>query len=295
MPKARYGIMRPYLGERGRLAHRMMTQTASIQVAFDYSDPEDWRSKFKAAALHHAGRRGAVRQLVPDRRRRERLPLLPPDDLARDRPARCGLPASVFEPGFGMETWLDWVLDVPTIFRHRARGLVPAGGVPFRDLLGADRLRRHEAGRLGDPPVDDLHRRALLRLHRGAQRRPAAGRALLRRAVFWTGLLYHDDVLDAGAGAGLRAATTCRLVRGDGIRGAAGPGGPRRRAGRWPSWPANCWPCRAAGFSTAPPARATERPRRGCWTDWPRTTASTLRAEAGFAASAQRLESAVPT
>ncbi len=29
MPKARYNIMRPYLGARGRLAHRMMTQTAA--------------------------------------------------------------------------------------------------------------------------------------------------------------------------------------------------------------------------------------------------------------------------
>ncbi len=42
MPKARYRIMAPFLGARGKLAHRMMTQSAAIQVAFDYADPEDW-------------------------------------------------------------------------------------------------------------------------------------------------------------------------------------------------------------------------------------------------------------
>ncbi|NIM61656.1 MAG: glutamate--cysteine ligase, partial [Acidobacteria bacterium] len=41
----------PYLAARGRLAQRMMTQTASIQVAFDYSDLHDWREKFRLAAL----------------------------------------------------------------------------------------------------------------------------------------------------------------------------------------------------------------------------------------------------
>ena len=51
MPKARYAIMKPYLGRRGGLAHRMMTQTASIQCAFDYADPEDWRRKFLAGSL----------------------------------------------------------------------------------------------------------------------------------------------------------------------------------------------------------------------------------------------------
>ena len=40
MPKARYAIMRPFLGARGPLAHRMMTQSASIQCAFDYADEE---------------------------------------------------------------------------------------------------------------------------------------------------------------------------------------------------------------------------------------------------------------
>ncbi len=51
MPKARYRIMRPFLGAQGKLAHRMMTQSASIQVAFDFSDPEDWARKFRAGAF----------------------------------------------------------------------------------------------------------------------------------------------------------------------------------------------------------------------------------------------------
>src|SRR5437867_1026376 len=48
MPKRRYRIMREYFRSRGSLAHRMMTQTASIQVSLDYSDEADWREKFRA-------------------------------------------------------------------------------------------------------------------------------------------------------------------------------------------------------------------------------------------------------
>jgi len=135
MPKARYRIMRPYLGARGRLAHRMMTQTASIQCAFDYSDADDWREKFRLAALLAP----VATALFANSPRIDgadtgyksyRAAIWHETD-----PARCGLPAVVFQPHFGLEAWLDYLLHVPAIFRHRARGLVPAGGTPFCELF----------------------------------------------------------------------------------------------------------------------------------------------------------------
>jgi glutamate--cysteine ligase len=135
MPKARYKILRPYLGERGRLAHRMMTQTTSIQCAVDFSDPDDWCRKFRAASLLapvavalFANSPRADGAETGYRSFREAI-------WRETDPDRCRLPAVVFEPGFGIETWLDWVLDTPAIFLHRARGLVPAGGIPFVELM----------------------------------------------------------------------------------------------------------------------------------------------------------------
>ncbi len=197
MPKARYKILAPHLGARGRLAHRMMKQTASIQAAFDFESPEDWSRKFRAAALlspvavalfanssmmdgkdtGYSSYRAAIwRETDPD---------------------RCGLPPVVFAPEFGMESWLDWVLDVPTIFRHRGRGLAPSGAMPFRELMGHTDCAA--------PALEDweLHLSAIfteVRAYtyievRSADLQPAA--TIMAVPAFWTGILYDDDALSA--------------------------------------------------------------------------------------------------
>jgi glutamate--cysteine ligase len=195
MPKARYSIMGPYLGQRGRLAHRMMTQSASIQVAFDYSDPEDWTRKFKAAALltpaavamfaNSAHIDGAdsgyrsYRQVI----------------WRETDPDRCGLPRTVFEPGFGLESWLDYALRVPTMFRHRARGLVPTGGIPFGELLGlsgCDALKRQDWETHLTTIFTEVRSYGYLEV-RSADLQPDDGAIAV--PTFWTGLLYYPDAL----------------------------------------------------------------------------------------------------
>jgi glutamate--cysteine ligase len=195
MPKARYSIMAPYLGQRGRLAHRMMTQSASIQVAFDYSDPEDWRRKFKAASLltpmavalfanssHIDGADSgyrSYRQVI----------------WRETDPDRCGLPRSVFEPGFGLESWLDYALRVPTMFRHRARGLVPTGGVPFGDLLelsGCDALKREDWETHLSTIFTEVRSYGYIEV-RSADLQP--DHSAIAVPIFWTGLLYDSEAL----------------------------------------------------------------------------------------------------
>jgi glutamate--cysteine ligase len=197
MPKARYAIMRPFLGARGRLAHRMMTQTASIQCAFDYSDADDWTRKFRAAALL-TPTAVALFANSPRMEGRDTGYASFRQQIWRETdPARCGLPSIVFDPGFGPEAWLDWVLDVPTMFVRRARGYVPLDGLPFRGLLERDgcspvKLEDWEAHistvftevrsynyievRSADLQPDDL---------------------ALAVPAFWTGILYHGDALAA--------------------------------------------------------------------------------------------------
>jgi len=199
MPKARYKILRRYLGERGRLAHRMMTQTTSIQCAFDFADPEDWRSKFRAAALLapvavalFANSPEADGKPTGYRSFRQAI-------WRETDPERCGLPAVVFTPGFGLDAWLDWVLGTPAIFLRRAKGLIPAGGVRFDKLMA-----RTGCQAVG---IDDweLHISAIfteVRSYsylevRSADLQPAT--TMLAVPALWTGILYDQDNLAASA------------------------------------------------------------------------------------------------
>jgi glutamate--cysteine ligase len=59
-------------------------------------------------------------------------------------PDRSGFPAVVFEPGFGYERWVEWVLDVPMYFVRRNHTHLDYAGVPFRRFL-AHGLDGHRA------------------------------------------------------------------------------------------------------------------------------------------------------
>ena len=199
MPKARYNIMRPFLGSRGRLAHRMMTQTASIQCAYDYSGPEDWKRKFvTASALSPI----AVALFANSSRMdgKETGYASYRQAIWRETdPQRCGLPAVVFDPGFDIEAWLDWVLQVPTIFLHRARGRVPVGGVPFGTLLersGCAAVRQEDWETHISTVFTDVRSYNYIEV-RSADLLPDS--LAFSVPSFWTGILYQDDSLDAAA------------------------------------------------------------------------------------------------
>ena len=197
MPKARYNIMRPYLGARGRLAHRMMTQTASIQVAFDYSDENDWREKFRLGALL-APLANALFANSPRIDGQETGYRSYRAAIWRETdPDRCGLPAVVFQDGFGLERWLDHLLQVPTIFRHRSRALAPAGGVPFADLLqtpGCDAPRHAEWETHLSTIFTEIRAYSYIEV-RSADLLP--DERAFEVPTFWTALLYDDDARGA--------------------------------------------------------------------------------------------------
>lgn len=197
MPKARYGIMKPYMGARGRLSHRMMTQTASIQCAFDFRDEADWVRKFRAAALTaplsvamfanssqvDGGDSGyrSYRQAI----------------WKETDPDRTGLPDVVFDPGFDLERWIDFICDVPSMFQRRARGLVPAGGVPFRKMMERTTC---EAPRMEDWELQLSSVFTEVRSYAYIEVRSAdllPDDVAFAVPAFWTGLLYDEDNLSA--------------------------------------------------------------------------------------------------
>lgn len=196
MPKARYEIMKTIMGRQGRLAHRMMTQTASIQCAFDFASDEDWTRKFRAGALlapvavalfaNSSRVDGADSGWASYRQAIWR----------ETDPDRCDLPAIVFDRGFGIDAWVEWACDVPTLFLKRGSGLIPSGGKPFRALL-----ERHGCDGV---TMDDweLHLSSIfteVRSYSYLEVRSAdllPGPLVLAVPAFWTGLLYDEDGLD---------------------------------------------------------------------------------------------------
>ena len=138
MPKNRYAAMRPFLSARGRLAEDMMAMTASAQASFDFSGERDMAEKLKVALAIQP----AVVALYAN------SPVVAGREIGwksyrtavweETDPARCGLPAFPFEPGFegdAYRRYAEWALDVPMIFVRRAGRYLDPRGRTFRRFL----------------------------------------------------------------------------------------------------------------------------------------------------------------
>ncbi len=147
MPKNRYGVMRPFLAARGRLAEDMMAMTASTQASFDFSGERDMGEKLKVAlAIQPAVVALYANSPIVDARevgwKSYRTAVWEETD-----PARCGLPAFPFEPGFedlAYVRYAEWALDVPMIFVRRGSRYLDPRGRTFRAYL-ADGLEGERA------------------------------------------------------------------------------------------------------------------------------------------------------
>lgn len=197
MPKSRYGVMRRYLGTRGRDAHWMMKATCTVQANYDYTDEADALRKLAVAsrlspvvtALFAASpvRQGSARGAS------ERMRIWENVD-----PDRCGTPAAYLTPGAGFADVVEWCLDIPMIFVVRDGRYVDVSGRPFRDLL--ERRIDGLEPTLGDW---ELHLSALfpdVRLKRYIEVRTAdAGLPdhLLALPALWKGIFYDADALVA--------------------------------------------------------------------------------------------------
>jgi len=198
MPKDRYKIMRPWLAAHGRLGEDMMAMTASAQASYDFSDARDMGEKLRVAL--------AVQPVV--------VALYANSPIVDGRevgwksfrtavwnetdPARCGLLAFAFEPGFlddPYRAYTEWALDVPMIFVRRGGGYLDPKGATFRDFL----LRGLDGERptLGDwedhltVVFPEVRVKGVVEVRAADGCDRAHARALL---ALWKGLLY-----DAGA------------------------------------------------------------------------------------------------
>ncbi|MDA1319501.1 MAG: glutamate-cysteine ligase family protein, partial [Proteobacteria bacterium] len=115
--------------------------------------------------------------------------------------ARSGVPAAVFDEGFGYEQWVDYLLDVPMYFIHDGDSYQDVAGLSFRDFMDGT-LPGYE-GRF--PVISDWEDHTTtafpeVRLKRFLEMRGADGGdwgMICALPAFWVGLLYDEEALDA--------------------------------------------------------------------------------------------------
>ena len=135
IPKTRYHFMAPYMEQVGTLGHRMMKQTASIQVNFDFSTEADAMLKFRVgmglvpiltamfanSPISDGGLNGFMTMrghIWTDTDRR-----------------RCGLLPFAFSERASFEDYAEYALNVPMYFIVRHGRWIDMTGIPFRRFL----------------------------------------------------------------------------------------------------------------------------------------------------------------
>ena len=199
MPKGRYAIMSAHMPRVGKLGLDMMLRTCTVQVNLDYTDERDMRRKFRTSlALQPAATALFANSPFKDSR---------PSGLLSTRAhawtdtddARCGVPDCVFDPGFGYEQWVDYILDVPMYFVHRGDEYVDLAGRSFRDFMKGG-LRELEGARATMSDFKDHITTAFpeVRLKQFLEMRGADGGAwanICALPALWVGLLYDEESL----------------------------------------------------------------------------------------------------
>lgn len=202
MPKSRYDIMRSYMPTKGRLGLDMMLRTATVQTNLDYSDEVDMVKKFRVGLALQPVATALFANSPFSEGKPNGFKSYRSHVWADTDPDRTGLPAFVFEKGFGFERYVDFALDVPMYFVYR-QSYINAAGLSFRDFMSG-RL----PALLGEKPtladwVDHLTTIFTeVRLKTYLEMRGADGGVWSRLCALpalWTGLLYEQSSLEAAS------------------------------------------------------------------------------------------------
>jgi glutamate--cysteine ligase len=201
MPKGRYKIMRDYMPKKGKLGIDMMIRTCTVQVNLDFADEADMVKKMRVAIALQP----VATALFADSPFTEGKPngfMSYRSQIWTDTdPDRCGMLPFVFEADYGVERYVDWMLDVPMYFVYRDGKYVDCSGQSFRDfLMGRLPALPGEIPGMGDwidhltTAFPEVRLKRFLEM-RGADSGP--WQRLCALPALWVGLLYDAAALDA--------------------------------------------------------------------------------------------------
>ena len=211
MPKSRYAIMRRYMQLVGSRGLDMMTRTCTVQVNLDYESEQAMVRKLRVSL--------ALQPLATALFANSPFMEGKPNGFLSNRAfawldtdnVRSGIPAVMFEDGFGFERYARWLVDeVPMYFVYRDSEYIDVAGQSFRAFMeGRLPGLPGKVATVGDFADHMTTAFTDVRLKRFLEMRGAdAGtpEMMLAQSAFWVGLLYDDAALTAAerriAGAG---------------------------------------------------------------------------------------------
>jgi glutamate--cysteine ligase len=200
MPKARYAIMKRYMPLVGSMGLDMMTRTCTVQVNLDYSSEADMVRKLRVSL--------ALQPLATALFANSPFTEGKPNGFLTHRGhvwtdtdnQRSGIPAVAFEPGFGFERYVEWLLDVPMYFVSRNGAYVDVAGQSFRTFMAGGLEADVGEATLGDFADHMTTSFTDVRLKRFLEMRGADAGSLemmVAQSALWVGLLYDDAALEA--------------------------------------------------------------------------------------------------
>ncbi|MBU6418281.1 MAG: glutamate--cysteine ligase [Proteobacteria bacterium] len=201
MPKGRYKIMRAYMPKVGTRGLDMMLRTCTVQVNLDFCSEADMVAKMRVAS--------ALQPLATALFANSPFYEGKPNGLLSNRAyvwgdtdnARSGIPAAIFQDGFGFEAYANWLLDVPMYFVYRDGVYHDAAGASFRDFMaGKLAALPGERATIGDFADHSTTAFPDVRLKKYIETRGAdSGRPdmMLAQSALWTGLFYNPAALAA--------------------------------------------------------------------------------------------------
>jgi glutamate--cysteine ligase len=135
MPKGRYKIMRAYMPKRGQLGLDMMFRTCTVQVNLDFADEADMVRQMRVGlslqpVCTALFANSPFTEGKPNGFQTFRSHIWTDTD-----PDRTGMLPFAFEPGFGFERYVDYLLDVPMYFVYRKGRYIDMSGKSFRDFM----------------------------------------------------------------------------------------------------------------------------------------------------------------
>ena len=135
IPKTRYSIMGPYMEKVGTLGQRMMKQTASIQVNFDFSDETDAMLKLKTSmGLVPILSAMFANSPISDGSLNGFMTMRGHVWTDTDK-RRCGLLPFAFADSPGFEDYTEYALNVPMYFIVRKGQWINMTHMSFRQFL----------------------------------------------------------------------------------------------------------------------------------------------------------------
>ena len=202
MPKGRYAIMRNHMPKVGTMGLDMMARTCTVQVNLDYASEADMLRKLRVSL--------ALQPLATALFANSPFTEGKPNGFQSARAhawtdtdnSRSGIPAVLFEPGFGFLRYVEWLVDhVPMYFVYRDGAYIDVAGARLRDFMDGrvEKLKGITAtlGDFADHMTTGFHDVRIKRFleMRGADAGSEA--MMIAQSALWVGLLYDDAALTA--------------------------------------------------------------------------------------------------